>query len=139
MAREHGWDHYDTKQFKAYRENWLQQKLREPRSYDREKVKNPVEKLKMPWFDFEEVEVQAITTFVAGLVKDEVQRARMVPGESEISRDTGLRVMRQKNCAACHLIEPGTVTYHDEEGMRRTVSAQAIPAQRGRVRRPVAG
>ena len=33
------------------------QKLHAPRSFDREKVKNPNEKLRMPWFDFTDEEV----------------------------------------------------------------------------------
>ncbi|MEM7309885.1 MAG: c-type cytochrome [Planctomycetota bacterium] len=127
FAEERGWDHHATKEYKSYREPWISQKLAEPRSYDREKVKNPTERLKMPWFDFEEHEIDAIVTFVVGLVKDEVQRAKMVPNETQASMDLGLRAMRQKNCAACHIIEPGQITYTDEDGLRRTVEGQVFP------------
>ncbi|MCZ6596505.1 MAG: c-type cytochrome [Planctomycetota bacterium] len=126
LGEELGWDHHRIEQFKEYREGWIEQKLHEPRSYDRGKAKFPTEKLKMPWFDLEEDEVQAISTFVVGLVLDEVPRAKMIPSAGEVQMDTGLRVMRQKNCAACHLIEPGTVTYTDGEGERRTIVGQIL-------------
>jgi cytochrome c2 len=132
FASQKGWSHHQVEEFKKYREGWLEQKLAEPRSYDRAldgksvRVKNPIERLKMPWFDFEPEETRALTGFVVGLVKDEVQNARMVPTPGQASMDHGLRAIRQKNCAACHLIEPGTVTYADEDGEQRTIRAQAM-------------
>ncbi len=133
FGEERGWSHHEVEEFKNYREGWVEQKLHEPRSYDRAltgggvRVKNPVERLKMPWFDFDEHEVKAIAGFVVGLVKDEVQHAHMVPTAGQARMDAGLRAVRQKNCAACHVIEPGTITYNDEDGARRTVSGQVLP------------
>ena len=127
MAKERGHEvgsnefHHFVYEFKQYRENFLEQKLRAPRSYDRGKVKNPSERLKMPWFDFTEDEIESLTTFVAGLVEDEVARARMVPTPENLAMDTGLRVIRQKNCAACHVIEPGTIDWTDANGVHRSV------------------
>lgn len=137
FAMEKGWDTKTKEQFKKYREGWIEQKLAEPRSYDRGnphtdppqklKSKNPTERLKMPWFDFEPEEIRAISTFVVGLVKDEVQQARMVPTPAEARMDKGLRAIRQKNCAACHVIQPGTVSFEDEDGMSHTVVGQVLP------------
>ena len=112
-----------------YREGWLLQKLHAPRSFDQEKVKNPTEKLRMPYFDFTDDEAQAIATFVVGLVDDEVQRAKMVPGESQAARNAGLQVVRQKNCTACHQVDPGTVTFLDEDGFEHTVAAELMPVE----------
>jgi cytochrome c2 len=136
LEKENGWTHHQTDQFKQYREGWLEQKLREPRSFDRPlpgteegssvRVKNPVERLKMPWFDLDEDEIRAVATFVVGQVKDEVQRARMVPTAGQMGMDAGLRAIRQKNCAACHVIEPGRVTYRDEGGVQHTVAGQFL-------------
>lgn len=109
-----------------YREGWLMQKLHQPRSYDLEKVKNPTEKLRMPWFDFTPDEVQSIATFVVGLVDDEVQAADMEPTPAQASMDQGMRVVRQKNCVACHQIDPGTVTYIDEDDNEQTVTAEFL-------------
>jgi cytochrome c2 len=126
LAEQHGWNHEQTLEFKEYRENFLEQKLREPRSFDRRKIKNPTERLRMPWFNFTEHEIEAITCFVAGLVNDEVQRAKMVPSPQELAMDTGLRVIRQKNCAGCHELEPGRVEFQDEQGHPRAVQGEFL-------------
>ncbi len=130
MAKDLGYDvtgneyaHF-VEQFKSYRENFLEQKLHAPRSFDRNKIKNPSERLRMPWFDFTDDQVEAISVFVAGLVEDEVQHAKMVPTAEKLATDTGLRVIRQKNCEACHVIEPGTIEFLDDDGAHRAVAAQ---------------
>jgi mono/diheme cytochrome c family protein len=109
-----------------YREGWLMQKLHAPRSYDQQKVKNPTEKLRMPWFAFTDEQVHSIATFVVGLVDDEVQRAKMVPTPDKVALDSGMRVVRQKNCMACHMIDPGTATYHDDQGVEHTIAAELL-------------
>lgn len=110
-----------------YREGWLEQKLHAPRSFDQKKVKNPSEKLRMPWFNFTDDEVHAITTFVVGLVDDEVQRAKMEPTPAQQAIDDGMRVVRQNNCMACHMIEPGEITFEHEDGRVLTVQAELLP------------
>ncbi|MFT5052133.1 MAG: cytochrome c2 [Chlamydiales bacterium] len=100
----------------SYREGWLSRKLHHPRSYDIQKVKNPKERLRMPWFDFTDDQVDALRTFVVGLVNDEVSHARMEPTAEQASADIGARVVRQKNCAACHEMDPGTITYTPDGG-----------------------
>ena len=109
-----------------YREGWLMQKLHAPRSYDQEKVKNPTEKLRMPWFNFDGEQIQSIATFVVGMVEDEVQRAKMVPDVAQASMDAGMRVVRQKNCIACHMIDPGTITYIDGDDNEQTVTGELL-------------
>lgn len=109
-----------------YREGWLERKLHHPRSFDIDKIKNPKEKLKMPWFDFSDEEVDAITTFMLGLVDDEVQLAKMVPTPDEHAANVGMRVVRQKNCRACHMTDPGTVTF-DHEGELVTAAGEIMP------------
>ncbi len=139
LAEEHGWTHHQESEFKQYRENFLEWKLRNPRIYDRRKVKNPAERLKMPWFDFSEDQIQAIATFVVGLIDGEVQHARMVPNAEQASMDMGLRVVRQKNCAACHVIEPGTIEFTDENGERRAVHGQFQILEEDFLPPPIAG
>ena len=48
------------------------QKIRQPRSYDFEKVetKGYDERLRMPQFPFDQEQIEAITTFVLGLVAE---------------------------------------------------------------------
>ena len=124
FAQAHGWAQTDRDEFKHYREGWLEQKLNEPRSFDRGKVKNPTEKLRMPWFDFEPEEIRSIATFVIGLVDDEVQRAKMIPTPEQAATDAGKRAVRQHNCAACHMIAPGTVSFTGEGGHHFTVPGE---------------
>lgn len=111
----------------SYREGWLEQKLHAPRSFDQKKVKNPAERLRMPWFNLADDEVHALSTFVVGLVDDEVQRAKMQPSSAQQAIDAGLRVVRQNNCLACHMVEPGEVTYEHEDGRVVTVRAELLP------------
>lgn len=135
IARDKGWTkeklgeamaHHKVHELKAYREPWLAQKLHAPRSFDRDKRKNPTEKLRMPWFDFTPDEIDSIVTFVAGLVVDEVQRAKMVPTHDKIQMNKGLQAIRQKNCAACHSIEPGMVEFMDNDGNAWKAHAQVL-------------
>ena len=120
-----------------YREGWIQRKLDAPRSFDLEKVKNPKEKLRMPYFGFTDEQAQAISTFVVGLVDDEVQRARMNPSAEKAAMDAGLRAIRQKNCVACHVLEPGKVTFRDEKGVERTVEAELTPCENEKMPPPM--
>lgn len=127
IATEHGWDQKRREQLKKYREPWLEEKLFQPRIFDEMKVKNPLERLLMPWFDFDPETVQEIATFVVGLVDDEVQRAKMTPSAGQLSMNKGLQALRQKNCAACHVLEHGSVTFRDAAGEVHTVEAELLP------------
>ncbi len=109
-----------------YREGWLERKLHAPRSFDLQKIKNPKEKLRMPYFAFTDDQVKKLSTFVLGLVDDEVQLAKMVPTAETASLDAGLRAIRQKNCMACHVVDPGTVTFKGEDGHEHTVEAELL-------------
>jgi mono/diheme cytochrome c family protein len=126
LAEEHGWDHHTKTQFKKYREGWLGHKLANPRVFDRQKFKNPLDRLRMPDFGFDEDEITALTTFLVGMVNDDVRGAAMTPDADQSRMDAGMRAVRQKNCAACHVLEPGRITFTDEDGERRTVSGELL-------------
>ncbi|MCB9915307.1 MAG: c-type cytochrome [Planctomycetes bacterium] len=127
LAHEHGWSLDQREEFKQYRENWLEYKLEDPRRFDLDKVKNPIERQRMPNFGLKRDEILAIATFVVGLVDDEVQRAKMVPTPGQKAMNDGMQVVRQQNCRACHMVDPGTITFRDEEGDVRTVAAELLP------------
>ena len=110
-----------------YREGWLERKLSRPRSYDLLKVKTPKDRLRMPWFGLDEEEVRAITTFVLGLVVDEVPRAKMQPTPEQLVMDAGMRAVRQNNCRACHAIEPSTITFETEDGSLVSIAGEVMP------------
>ncbi len=82
---------------------WFTQKLLHPRSFDKDKVKTAYEKLRMPDFDFDEAEVEALSTALLGFEKASygVKPARSVnPDVHE-----GQWLVREFNCQGCHFVE----------------------------------
>ncbi len=85
---------------------WFKQKLLNPRVYDHGKVLDPLERTKMPNFNFTDEEAQAVTTAILGFVKDQPNPSKM-PNQG-IKADfvnDGQRIIRQFNCQGCHIIE----------------------------------
>ncbi len=82
-------------------------KLRNPRLWDREKIKKPYDKLKMPNFYLTDMESEALTTFLLSrrpaLVGDSLQIDYENNGMGAIAR--GRNLTRELNCVACHQIE----------------------------------
>ena len=86
--------------------DWIDQKLRDPRVYDRGRILQPLEKLRMPDFGFSEVEARLLTTAVLSFQRD------VQPKVSQVSRSArkdaiidGRNLVRRRNCVACHEIE----------------------------------
>lgn len=88
------------------RQDWIHQKLTNPRIYDRGKVKEPQERLRMPDFGFTEEEADAITLAILSLRKRNMTEAkwRELHGE-EVVANAGWRSVRSHNCLGCHEIE----------------------------------
>jgi cytochrome c2 len=126
FEKQLGWTLPEREEFKHYREHWLREKLHNPRIFDRDKAKNPIEKLKMPYFGFEDHEVDELITFVVGLVDDEVQRAKMMPTAAQQGMNDGMRVVRRMNCEACHQLEPGQIEVLGEDGHPHILSAELL-------------
>lgn len=85
------------------RADWIRTKLRDPRIWDYEVIKSPQDKLRMPQFNFTEAQIEAVTTFVLGLVREQVPAAqRKVYDPHEQARNAGMRLVSNKNCIACH-------------------------------------
>ncbi len=88
------------------RHAWFTQKLKEPRIFDRDKVKNPDEKLRMPNYHFSDDEVEAIVTALLGFVKDKPIGAKAKPRTTEYFYiGDGQQLIREFNCQGCHIIE----------------------------------
>ncbi len=82
------------------------QKLKDPRIFDKDRVREPNEKLRMPNFHFTEEEIEAVTTFLLGLVKDKPAPSKMVSRTPKnLFIEEGQKVVRQFNCQGCHVIE----------------------------------
>ncbi|MCC7085094.1 MAG: c-type cytochrome [Pirellulales bacterium] len=92
------------------REGFLWQKLREPRSYDFKKTETKTynERLRMPQFRFTEDEIEAVMTFVLGLVS-EPPAPQYLASYSNDPREKavveGTKVLEKFNCAGCHQLD----------------------------------
>ena len=96
------------------RPGFVWQKLRDPRSYDYEttETKGYDELLRMPQFPLQEDEIEAIATFVLGLVAEPPARKYIYqPGERERTRIGGEFLLAKYNCTGCHMVEMPEVTF----------------------------
>ncbi len=82
-------------------------KLRNPRIWDRAKIKKPYEKLKMPNFFLSEEEARSLTTYLLSLRSPNVTQAVRIPYDEspagKVAR--GRALVRELNCIGCHSIE----------------------------------
>jgi mono/diheme cytochrome c family protein len=86
--------------------DWFHQKLKDPRSFDQGRVLEPLEKLRMPDFHFNEVENERLRTAIMSFQRD-VQPASALPPRTA-KRDYTVRgraLVRRQNCVGCHEIE----------------------------------
>ncbi len=92
------------------REGFIWQKLREPRSYDFKKTetKGYNERLRMPQFNFTEDEIEAVMTFVLGLVSEPPAEQYVANYKNNPRQQAvigGTKVVEQFNCTGCHQLE----------------------------------
>ncbi len=81
-------------------------KMRNPRIWDRKKIKKPFDKLKMPNYYFLEEEADALATFLMGRSSPRVNANLIV--DYDDPRDAiaaGRHLVRDLNCVGCHQIE----------------------------------
>jgi len=87
--------------------SFAEYKLSNPRIWDRDKLKKPYEKLKMPNFFLSPDEVHSLVTFLlsrqAPLVKPEVQITYAETPTGKVAR--GRALVAELNCIGCHSIE----------------------------------
>ncbi|MGE3314262.1 MAG: c-type cytochrome [Planctomycetaceae bacterium] len=96
------------------RPGFLWQKLRDPRSYDHEKIetKGYDERLRMPQFPLKEDEIEAIATFVLGLIADPPADEYIYrPTGSAAARIEGERLLNKFNCTGCHMVDLPEIHY----------------------------
>ena len=90
------------------RPGFIWQKLRGPRTYDFKKTetKGYDERLRMPKFPLKEDEVEAIATFVLGLVADPPSEKYIYnPGVEKKTRVEGEFLLAKYNCTGCHMMD----------------------------------
>ncbi|MEX1232317.1 MAG: c-type cytochrome [Planctomycetaceae bacterium] len=117
------------------RAGFLWQKLRDPRSYDYKKTetKGYDERLRMPKFPLNEAQIEAISTFVLGLVAEPPSADYLYqPDPQDAARIEGERLIEKYNCTGCHMLELPEYRYNaDPEGLLASdLSADEYPAGR---------
>lgn len=101
------------------RDGFLWQKLRDPRSYDYEKIETRGydERLRMPKFPFDEKQIEAIATFILGLVAEPPPEQYVYqPTGPAADRIAGEGLLRKYNCTACHMVELPLVKFGVDPG-----------------------
>ena len=96
------------------RAGFLWQKLRDPRSYDylKTETKGYDERLRMPKFPFNEEDIEAIETFVLGLVADPPAKEYLYrPEGAAKARIEGERMLDRYNCGGCHMLQLPEIKY----------------------------
>jgi len=86
--------------------SWHEQKIANPRIFDRGKIVEPEDASRMPNFYFKSEEVEAIVTAILSLTSDKVSTSKLA--ETYVQDKTvfdGHRHIRQLNCKGCHVIE----------------------------------
>jgi mono/diheme cytochrome c family protein len=88
------------------REAFFRQKMKEPRAFDRDRVRKPLDRLRMPNFVFDDEEVEALTTHLLSLTDDEMPESiRRSLSIDETLVQEGEWLVAVQNCRGCHSID----------------------------------
>lgn len=112
------------------------QKLKDPRIFDKDRLREPSEKLRMPNFHFTEEELEAIVTVLLGFTKDHPLASQMSPRTPKnLFMEDGQRIVREFNCQGCHMMEnagaairPTVVSWLMDFDGRTLSEAEAVAA-----------
>ncbi len=113
------------------RADWLAQKVSDPRSFDREKVKTFQEKLKMPQFSLSPAEVETVQTAILGMQKDDMSDALVARGAARGLVEAGRRIVKDYNCQGCHILEDRGGAIREAMTANKIDLAMAPPIIRG--------
>ena len=85
---------------------WFDRKLHDPRIFDKGRVLQPLEKLRMPNFDFTDQEVGRLLTAIMSFQR-EIQPPAAMPARSARVDNLGVgrTLVHRRNCVGCHIIE----------------------------------
>src|SRR5205085_3842919 len=85
---------------------WFRTKLHDPRIFDRGRVLQPLDKLRMPNFECSDVEIQRLLAAIMSFQRD-IQPAQAMPPKSARADflSAGRTLVHRRNCVGCHIIE----------------------------------
>ena len=115
------------------RPGFLWQKLRQPRSYDYKTIETKSsydDRLRMPKFPLSEEEIDAIATFVVGLIAEPPAPEYLFnPGGPAGARIRGEQLLEQYNCSGCHMLEMPKFRYGaDVDNLTASDTSAEYPA-----------
>lgn len=85
---------------------WADQKLAEPRIFDKGVVVEYLDTLRMPWFRFTDEERQSLVMFLLGHTNEKrMPLAAKILSAHEAKAEEGMRVIHKYNCQGCHVVE----------------------------------
>jgi len=85
---------------------WFIRKLHNPREFDKGRVLQPLDKLRMPNFDLSDVEVQRLVTALMSFQRDTQPLAAFPPKSARADYTVAGRTLtHRRNCVGCHIIE----------------------------------
>jgi len=84
---------------------WFEQKLKNPRIFDRNKVVSPEDKLRMPNFHFTDEEIEAIVTAILSFSDDKLSPNIIADRLTSKEALEGHKIIKDLNCQGCHIIE----------------------------------
>ena len=85
---------------------WFRTKLHDPRIFDKGRVLPPLDKLRMPNFDFNDLEIERLVTAIMSFQR-EIQPPAAFPARSARYdfQTSGRTLVHRRNCVGCHVIE----------------------------------
>src|SRR5262245_33226084 len=85
---------------------WFKTKLHDPRIFDKGRVLQPLDKLRMPNFDFSDEEIGRLATAIMSFQR-EIQPAAALPVRTARHdyQVAGRTLVHRRNCVGCHIIE----------------------------------
>ena len=85
---------------------WFEQKLANPRIFDKHKIVAHEDKSRMPNFYFKPEEIEAIVTAILGFTNNKVADSKITYNLVEDKTVfEGYKLINQNNCQGCHIIE----------------------------------
>lgn len=127
LARKPGAYNTDPDAIPYTRHDWLYKKLKQPRVFDKGKVKLFDDKLRMPQFGLSDEDAHALTTALLSLNRSQVGSdaiKRLAPDEVDIEK--GRWLVYERNCKGCHVVEHQGGAIRDP--MVKAYSAQDVSA-----------
>lgn len=113
ILKKVGLRHVEENNFKA-RKAWIVEKIRDSRQFDVGKYLTPGERLRMPYYNLNPDEIDALTVFLISLTDEELPHAfQHAMSEKKHAVEEGYEVVEKYNCTGCHLFTPDKITLLD--------------------------